>query len=325
MLPSTLRAATREPGARRAGHRVQNLRRRRISGRHAADGYDLCDTTHCQVYRPRAAGEGPADAGGAGRRRHARAGPDVSGPRDPGALPRRLRRPHGVRAHRCGAAPTRPISQSVEDWFCSRQPGVAAGRSTPEETAAAPRAECGPAHPDRASSRRRRDRVARRRPAARSAVTLTGSTQIVGAGRGVPRRHDARRSGRGRSAARGSRWPATALASASPAWASATASASARPARCGASRPGSRPAEILAHYFPGTRLQTASAARVRPDVVERLFAGERSRSAAAVPNLPSCRTLRREPGIWYHGTRRRAAAPAVNRSPSPWRRQGQRR
>jgi stage II sporulation protein D len=31
------------------------------------------------------------------------------------------------------------------------------------------------------------------------------------------------------------------------------------------------PAEILAHYFPGTRLQTASTGLVRPDVSNRLF------------------------------------------------------
>ena len=32
------------------------------------------------------------------------------------------------------------------------------------------------------------------------------------------------------------------------------------------------PAEILAHYFPGTRLQTASTGPARPDIAWRLFA-----------------------------------------------------
>ena len=62
MLPSTLRAVPASPALD-----VQALVSRTYAianlGRHAADGYDLCDTTHCQVvYRPAMAAEGPADA-----------------------------------------------------------------------------------------------------------------------------------------------------------------------------------------------------------------------------------------------------------------------
>jgi len=46
---------------RRTGHCVPTYAAANI-GRHAADGYDVCDTTHCQVYRAAAAGEGHDDA-----------------------------------------------------------------------------------------------------------------------------------------------------------------------------------------------------------------------------------------------------------------------
>ena len=76
------------------------------------------------------------------------------------------------------------------------------------------------------------------------------------------------------------------------------------------------PAEILAHYFPGSRLQTALPTRARPDVAERLFG-----------HTPlTCHSAKRydeRPGIWYHLVHRRVAAPAVNRISVPWRRQGQ--
>jgi stage II sporulation protein D len=61
VLPSTLRA---EPASRALD--VQAIVSRTYAaanlGRHAAEGYDLCDTTHCQVYRAAASGEGPSDA-----------------------------------------------------------------------------------------------------------------------------------------------------------------------------------------------------------------------------------------------------------------------
>ena len=93
MLPSTLRA---EPASRALD--VQALVSRTYAvanlGRHAADGYDLCDTTHCQVYRPATAGEGPADA--AARAVNATRGrvPTFEGRVIAGALSCRLRRAH---------------------------------------------------------------------------------------------------------------------------------------------------------------------------------------------------------------------------------------
>jgi stage II sporulation protein D len=61
VLPATLRAQP-SSGALDVQAIVSRTYAAANLGRHAADGFDLCDTTHCQVYRSPAAGEGPGDA-----------------------------------------------------------------------------------------------------------------------------------------------------------------------------------------------------------------------------------------------------------------------
>jgi len=163
---------TRKPGPRRAGHvsrtyAVANL------GRHTADGYDLCDTTHCRStglrHRARAGRRRSA-----GRQRHARQDRDVPGKTDPGALPCGLRRTHGVGCLGMGA-PMRRISSR---W----RTGSAAGARLDLDVRRRgkrpdPRVERGCPDPDRRSVRR--IEIASRDPSGRAlAVTLIGSTTV---------------------------------------------------------------------------------------------------------------------------------------------------
>jgi stage II sporulation protein D len=267
VLPSTLRA---EPASRALD--VQAIVSRTYAaanlGRHASEGYDLCDTTHCQVYRPAAAGEGPADA--AARAVHATRGRVLT---FQGRVIQALFHAdcggHTASAAAVWGGTDAPYLESVEDWFCIRRP--ASGWAFDAAESAMLRALNADAR-TRIGDRFRRVEIASRDASGRAlAVTLIGSktisvraevfravmTQAFGA-RSIRSTwfevvRDGRRLrftgvgfGHGVGLCQGG----------------ALRRADARQSAV----------EILAHYFPGTRLQTAPTALVRPDVADRLFA-----------------------------------------------------
>ena len=153
--------------------------------RHAADGFDLCDTTHCQVYRaPVAPGARPTRADPrAVPSAHAGPGHHLRGPRDPGAVPRRLRRPHGV-----GGLGVGRHRRAVPRRRC--RTGSAAGRPASgwtfaaDETALVRALEARVPRTDVGRSLERIE-VAERDASGRAlAVTLVGARTLDGPGRG---------------------------------------------------------------------------------------------------------------------------------------------
>ncbi len=266
MLPSTLRA---RPASRALDvqaivsrtYAIANLRR------HDAEGYDLCDTTHCQVYRPPAAGEGPDDPAASavratrgqiltfqGRAIQALFHADCGG--------------HTASAASVWGGTDAPYLASVGDWFCQRQP--ASGWTFAAEDAALiralnadPRTRIGP--------RLSRVEIASRAPTGRAlAVKLTGSTGIVVRAevfRAVLTQAFGARSLR-------STWFDVARDGPRLRFSGVGFGHGVGLCQSGTLRrveARQSPAEILAHYFPGSRLRTASAAQVRPDIAERLF------------------------------------------------------
>ena len=267
MLPATLRA---QPPNRALDvqaivsrtYATANLRR------HAADGYDLCDTTHCQVYRPAAAGEGPRDpAAGAvdatrgqiltfqGRAIQALFHADCGG--------------HTASAASVWGGADAPYLESVDDWYCERRPSsslVLRG----ERSRGGPRAERGRANPGR--DRLRRVDIASRDASGRAlAVTLVGSRTIAMRAevfRAVMTQTFGLRAIRSTwfdVTREGSRLRFSGVGFGHGVGLCQSGTLRRVEAR-------QSPAEILAHYFPGSRLQTASTASVRPDLAGRLFA-----------------------------------------------------
>ncbi|MFO7694328.1 MAG: SpoIID/LytB domain-containing protein [Vicinamibacterales bacterium] len=266
MLPATLRA---RPANRALD--VQAIVSRSYAAaslrRHAAEGYDLCDTTHCQVYRPAAAGEGPADPAAKavsatrgqvltfqGRVVQALFHADCGG--------------HTASAASVWGGTDAPYLASVPDWYCQRRP--ASGWTFAAEEAAVIRALNADPR-TRIGDRLGRVEIASRAPAGRAlAVTLVGSTTV---------------------SVRAEVFRAAVT--------QAFGSRSLRSTWFDVTRDGPRlrfsgvgfghgvglcqsgtlrrvearqsPAEILAHYFPGSRLQSLSSARARPDLSERLL------------------------------------------------------
>ena len=267
VLPSTLRA---EPASRALDVQAIVSRTYAVAnlGRHTADGYDLCDTTHCQVYRPAAPGEGPADA--AARAVNATRGRIVTFQGRPiQALFHADCGGHTASAALVWGGTDAPYLESVEDGFCSRRP--ASTWTFDAEASGLIRALNADAR-TRIGDRFRRIEIASRDPSGRAlAVTLVGSTTV---------------------SVRAEVFRAVMTQAFGP---RAIRSTSFEVARDGARlrfsgvgfghgvglcqggalrRAGARetPADILAHYFPGTRLHAAPAALARPDVAERLFA-----------------------------------------------------
>ena len=81
-------------------------------GRHAREGFDLCSTTHCQLYEPRGCGRrGGPPAVARGRAAHGRRDPQVRPRAGPRAVPRRLRRLHEHAAAVWGGAARRISSR----------------------------------------------------------------------------------------------------------------------------------------------------------------------------------------------------------------------
>ena len=266
MLPATLRA---QPPSRALDvqaivsrtYATANLRR------HAADGYDVCDSTHCQVFRPAAAGDGPRDAAASavdatrgqiltfqGRAIQALFHADCGG--------------HTASAASVWGGTSAPYLESVPDWYCERRPS--SGWAFAESEAAVARALNADAR-TRVGDRLRRIDVASRDTSGRAlAVTLVGSktisvraevfraamTQSFGPRSIRSTWFDVKRDG--------SRLRFTGVGFGHGVGLCQSGTLRRVEAR-------QSPAEVVAHYFPGSRLQTAQTAGVRPDVAERLF------------------------------------------------------
>jgi stage II sporulation protein D len=267
VLPSTLRA---QPASRAL--EVQAIVSRTYAaanlGRHAAEGYDLCATTHCQVYRPAAAGEGAGDA--AARAVGATRGQVLTfGGRPIQALFHADCGGRTASAASVWGGTDAPYLTSVEDWFCT---GRAEGNWTfaVEERALLQALNGDPR--TRIGGRFRRVEVASRDASGRAlALTLVGSATVSTRAevfRAVMTQAFGPRSIR-------STWFETARDGARLRFSGVGFGHGVGLCQSGAvRRAGARqtPAEILGHYFPGTRLQAALTAAARPDLAGRLFA-----------------------------------------------------
>ena len=266
VLPSTLRA---DPASKALDVQAVVSRTYAVAnlGRHAGEGFDLCDTTHCQVFRQAAPGEGPSDAATRavsatrgrvltfqGRVIQALFHADCGG--------------HTASAASVWGGTDAPYLESVDDWFCTRL--ADSGWTFAAEDAALARALNADAR-TQAGARVRRVEVASRDASGRAlAITLLGAktisvraevfraamTQAFG-----PR---SIRSTRFEVARDGARLRFTGVGFGHGVGLCQNGTARRADAR-------QTPAEILVHYFPGTRLETARPAPARPDVAALLF------------------------------------------------------
>jgi stage II sporulation protein D len=266
VLPSTLR--DRSAGAALDAQAIVSRTYAAANvGRHAAEGYDLCATTHCQVYRPAAAGEGPGDAAGQavdatrgriltfqGRAIQALFHADCGG--------------HTASAASVWGGTEAPYLTSVDDWFCTGRPEgnwtfVVEEHALLQALAADSRTGIG--------DRFRRVEIASRDASGRAlALTLVGSRTVsirAEVFRAVMTRAFGPRSIR-------STWFEVARDGARLRFSGVGFGHGVGLCQGGTvRRAGARqsPAEILAHYFPGTRLDAVRTGLVRPDVGGRLF------------------------------------------------------
>lgn len=266
MLPSTLRA---EPPSRALDVQAIVSRTYAVTnlGRHAAEGYDLCDTTHCQAYRPPAAREGPEDA--AGRAVKATRGAIITF--DGQAIQALFHADCG--GHTASAAAVwggtdAPYLGSVADTFCNRH-SESSWTFTAEE-AGLLRALNQDARTRLGAALRRVDVASRDATGRALAVTLVGSKTVslrAEVFRAVMTRAFGLRSIRSTwfdVARSGSRIRFTGVG-----FGHGVGLCQAGTLRRVEAR--QTPAEVIAHYFPGTRLQTGSPALARPDLSRQLF------------------------------------------------------
>jgi stage II sporulation protein D len=266
VLPATLRAQPPSPALD-----VQAIVSRTYAaanlGRHAADGFDLCDTTHCQVYREAVAGEGPSDQAARavaatrgrvlifeGRLIQALFHADCGG--------------HTASAAAVWGGSDAPYLGAVTDWFCERRQD--AGWTFAADAAAIARALNGDARTGVGERLQRIDVAARDASGRALAVTLAGTrtvsiraevfraamTQAFGARSIRSTWFDVTRAGSG--------FRFTGVGFGHGVGLCQTGTALRAAAR-------QTPAEILAHYFHGTVLRTGRAPSARPDLSARLF------------------------------------------------------
>jgi stage II sporulation protein D len=266
VLPSTLRAHPPSPALD-----VQAVVSRSYAaanlGRHAAEGFDLCDTTHCQVYRGAVAGEGPSDA--AARAVEATRGQVLTFQGRPiQALFHANCGGHTAAAAAVWGGTEAPYLRSVTDWFCARRKDSA---WTFAAGAAAVARALNADTRTRAGDRLPRIEVAARDASGRAlTVTLAGSrtvsiraevfraamTQAFGARSIRSTWFDVTREASG--------FRFTGVGYGHGVGLCQTGAALRAAAR-------QTPAEILAHYYPGTALRTGRPAHARPDVATSLF------------------------------------------------------
>jgi len=267
VLASTLRAspASRALDVQAIVSRTYAVANR---GRHAADGYDLCDTTHCQVYRTAVVGEGPADA--AARAVNATRGRVLT---FQGRVIQALFHAdcggHTASAASVWGGMEAPYLESVDDWFCTRR--RASAWTFDAEESGVRRALNADAR-TRIGDRFRRLEIASRDASGRAlAVTLIGSKTIsvrAEVFRAVMTQAFGSRSIR-------STWFEVARDGPRLRFSGVGFGHGVGLCQGGTSRrveAGQTPAEILAHYFPGTRLQPATRGPIRPEAAGRLFA-----------------------------------------------------
>jgi stage II sporulation protein D len=266
VLPSTLRA---EPPSRALD--VQAIVSRTYAaanmGRHAADGYDLCDTTHCQVYRPAAAGEAPGDA--AARAVAATRGTVIT---FQGRVIQALFHAdcggHTASAVSVWGGTDAPYLGAVEDWYCERRP--ASAWTFAVEARDMLRALDADAR-TRIGNTLRRVEIASRDASGRAlAVTLRGSNTVsvrAEVFRAVMTQSFGPRSIRSTwfdVAGEGTRFRFAGVG-----FGHGVGLCQAGTLRRVEAR--QAPADIIAHYFPGTGLIAAATAPVRPDLSRQLF------------------------------------------------------
>ena len=262
MLPSTLRA---QPASRALDvqaivsrtYAIANLRR------HAAEGYDLCDTTHCQVYRPPAAGEGPGDP--AARAVSATRGQVLT---FQGRVIQALFHAdcggHTASAASVWGGTDAPYLASVGDWFCERQP--ASGWTFDAEEAAVLRALNADAR-TRIGPSSRRVEIASRAPTGRALAVIADWLEDTSSFRAEVFRAVMTQAFGARSIR--STWFDVARDGPRLRFSGVGFGHGVGLCQSGTLRrveARQSPAEILAHYFPGTRLQAALPTRARPDV-----------------------------------------------------------
>jgi stage II sporulation protein D len=266
VLPSTLRARPAS-GALDVQAIVSRTYAAANLGRHATEGYDLCDTTHCQVYRPAASGDAQGDAAaravGAtrgmvltyeGRVIQALFHADCGG--------------HTASAATVWGGTEAPYLESVEDWLCTGRPDArwtfaVEERGLLQALNADARTRIG--------ERIQGVEVVSRDASGRAlAVKLVGSkaisiraetfravvTQAFGA-RSI-------RSTRFETSRDGAR-----LRFAGVGFGHGVGLCQGGTVR--RAETGQTAAEILSHYFAGTRLQTGRAARIRPELAGSLL------------------------------------------------------
>jgi len=236
-------------------------------GRHAAEGFDLCDSTHCQVYRSAAAGEGPADA--AARAVTATRGIIITFQGQAiNALFHARCGGHTASAADVWGGADSPYLQPVPDWFCS---GPAAGAWTFSDDQAGVLRALSADDRTRVAGRLRRVDIAARDGSGRAlAVTLTGSRTVsvrAEVFRAIMTQAYGPRSIRStwfEVTSDGSRFRFSGVGfghGVGLCQAGALRRAEAKQS----------PAEIIAHYFSGTRLVSVPSSAGRPDLAPRLF------------------------------------------------------
>lgn len=238
-------------------------------GRHAAEGFDVCDTTHCQVFRGPTSTEGPTDAAARavlatrghvimylGRAIQALFHADCGG--------------HTASAASVWGGGDAPYLASVPDSFCSRRP-------QPEWTSASNAAALAAAldADDRTSVGARLDKV---EVAGRDAfgrallVSLAGTRKVTVRAevfRGVVNQAFGQRSIRSTRFTVVRQGPRVVISGVGLGHGVGLCQAGAALR----ARTGQTTAGIIAHYFPGTLIQGASTASVAPKPVLALLAG----------------------------------------------------
>lgn len=234
-------------------------------GRHAAEGFDLCDSTHCQVYRREAAGETATDLAA----RAVRATGDQ-------VVTYQGRIIQALFHANCGGCTTSagsvwggsdaPYLRPVPDWFCSRK-AVSDWTFSVDDGAllrvlnADPHIEVG--------SRLRSIAIAERDPSGR-AVLLT----LTGAGRATVRAEAFRtmmRQAFGERSIR-STWFRVAHEQGRFVFTGVGLGHGVGLCQAGALQralAGQSPTDIIAHYYPGTRVQSASTATLAASPASR--------------------------------------------------------
>lgn len=227
-------------------------------GRHAAEGFDLCDTTHCQVYRGPTAAEGAADP--AARAVVATRGEVIT------HLGRVIQAVfhadcggHTASAASVWGGGDAPYLTSVADWFCSR-------RAQPEWICAHDAAAWAAAlnADERTSVGARLDtiEVAGRDASGRALlISLAGSRTITVRAevfRGVVNQAFGQPSIRSTRFTIANRGPRVMISGVGLGHGVGLCQTGAELR----ARAGQTPASIIAHYFPGTLIQAASRASV---------------------------------------------------------------